>query len=54
VGQAGFAQARQIFTDPTDFFRPFRFEGSREPRRRSLRVLAQRLGCNDVPLDRLP
>jgi hypothetical protein len=54
VGQAGFAQARQIFADPTDFFRLFRFEGSREPRRWSLRVLAQRLGCNDVPLDRLP
>src|SRR5262249_43004291 len=26
----------------------------REPRRRSLRALAQRLGCNDVPLDRSP
>ena len=26
--EAGFAQARQLFVDPTDFFRLFRFEGS--------------------------
>jgi len=26
--EAGFAQARQVFVDPTDFFRLFRFEGS--------------------------
>jgi hypothetical protein len=26
--EAGFAQARQIFLDPTDFFRLFRFDGS--------------------------
>jgi hypothetical protein len=26
--EAGFAQARQIFVDPTDFFRLFRLEGS--------------------------
>jgi ubiquinone/menaquinone biosynthesis C-methylase UbiE len=25
--QAGFAQAREVFTDPTDFFRLFRFDG---------------------------
>jgi hypothetical protein len=27
--EAGFAQARQVFVDPTDFFRLFRFEGRR-------------------------
>ena len=26
--EAGFVQARQVFVDPTDFFRLFRFEGS--------------------------
>jgi hypothetical protein len=25
--QAGFGQAREIFVDPTDFFRLYRFEG---------------------------
>jgi ubiquinone/menaquinone biosynthesis C-methylase UbiE len=28
---AGFAQARQVFVDPTDFFRLFRFEASAAP-----------------------
>jgi hypothetical protein len=30
--KAGFAHARQVFVDPTDFFRMFRFEGSTAPR----------------------
>jgi hypothetical protein len=25
--EAGFGEARQVFADPTDFFRLFRFEG---------------------------
>ena len=49
--EAGFAQARQVFVDPTDFFRLFRFEGSPQCRERAATVVAcnsGRIGRNDT------
>jgi hypothetical protein len=35
--EAGFGEARQVFVDPTDFFRLFRFEGVRRSQHGSAR-----------------